>query len=102
MSRAHVRDEGLQRISSITRWVAAIGVTGTAFLAAAVYRATPGRSTSSSSQSGTTVTPTGATPPGGFAGDPNANPGGDPSGFQAPVQAPVPVQQVPIVRSGGS
>jgi len=102
VSSTHVRDEGLQRISSITRWVAAIGVTGTAFLAAAVYRATPGRSVSSSGQSVNAVTPAGPVAQGGYAGDPNAGSNTDSSGFQAPVQVPVPVQQAPIVRSGAS
>jgi len=96
MSRTYVRDEGLRRIGRLTGWVAALGVAGTGFLAAVVYHATPGRSTSSAGvQSGPaapSVAPVGA-PVGAPAGDP---------GFQAPVQAPVPVQQVPIVRSGAS
>jgi hypothetical protein len=90
VNRARARDEGLSRVSSITRWVAALGVAGTAALAGFVYKAVPGRSSSASTpaQGGGTV----STP------DPNA---GD-NGFQAPAQAPVPVQRVPIVRSGSS
>ena len=97
MSRTHVRDEGLRRIGSLTAWVAAAAAAGTGFLAAAVYHATPGRATttaSSTSSNGTSAVPSGAAgPTGSQAGDP---------GFQAPVQAPVPLQQVPVVRSGAS
>ena len=96
MNRAHTRDEGLARVSSITRWVAALGVGGTAVLAGIVYKAAPGRSASAPAATGGsgTVTSGGASAP---AADPTAG-----GGFQAPDQAPVPVQQVPIVRSGAS
>jgi hypothetical protein len=87
MQRTQVRDEGLRRVSSITRWVAAAGVAGTAVLAGIVYKSTPGRASSSAS-TGSSATVT----------DPGA--GGD--GFQTPSQTPVPVQQVPVVRSGAS
>ena len=87
MHRAQVRDDGLRRVSSITRWVAAAGVAGTAFLAGIVYKAAPGRAASTTAPTGSNATVT----------DPNSAGGG----FQ-PSQAPVPVQQVPIVRSGGS
>ncbi len=96
MSSTHVRDEGLRRVSSITRWVGALGVAGTALIAAVVYHATPGRaSTSTASPTAQAGVP-----------DPNATGSVDPNaataGFQAPVDVPVPVQQAPIVRSGGS
>jgi hypothetical protein len=94
VSRTRARDEGLERISTVTRWVAALGVAGTALIAGVVYRAAPGRASSPTSSPASTP----ATAP---TADPNA--GVDPNaGFQAPVDAPVPVQQAPIVRSGGS
>jgi hypothetical protein len=96
MSRARARDEGLSRVSSITRWVAAAGVAGTAFLAAIVYKDAPGRAATSSTPpaSGNGTAPS--------ATDPTATDPGLGGGFQAPAQAPVPVQQAPIVRSGAS
>ena len=90
MHPAHTRDEGLARVSSITRWVAATGVAGTAILAGIVYKAAPGRS---SSRPATTA---------GSASLSTPSPASDGGGFQAPDQAPVPVQQVPIVRTGAS
>ena len=92
MSRARARDEGLSRVASITRWVAAAGVAATAFLAAVVYKDAPGRAATSS-------TPSPAT---GNGSDPSASDPGLGGGFQAPAQAPVPVQQAPVVRSGAS
>ena len=90
MHPAHTRDEGLARVSSITRWVAATGVAGTAILAGIVYKAAPGRS---SPRPATTA---------GRASLSTPSPASDGGGFQAPDQAPVPVQQVPIVRTGAS
>jgi hypothetical protein len=98
VTSTNARDDGLRRISTITRWVAAVGVAGTALLAAVVYRATPGRATTTPP---TSPAGTAATVP-----DPNAGVGanaggtGNP-GFQAPT-APVPAYQPPVVRSGGS
>ena len=95
-----MRDEGLRRIARLTTWVAAVGVAGTGFLAAALSHATPGRATTTASSSSPAVSPASSplqSGPGGATG----TPAGDP-GFQAPIQAPVPVQQVPIVRSGAS
>jgi len=94
MHRGQVRDEGLRRIRSITRWVAATAVAGTAVLAGLVYEATPGRATSTASTPGGTAGPTATT---GAVPDPGAA-----GGFQPPDQAPVPVQQAPVVRSGSS
>jgi len=93
MSRTDARDEGLARVSSITRWVAAVGVAGTALLAALVYKDAPGRSVSA-------TTPTPAAGGGSSVSTPGPSQGS--SGLQAPIQAPAPVQQVPIVRSGAS
>jgi hypothetical protein len=90
MSRSHARDEGLYRVSSITRWVAAAGVAATAFLAAVVYKDAPGRAAAS-----TPAPSSGASTP--AVTGPNAG-----GGFQAPAQAPVQVQQPPVVRSGAS
>jgi hypothetical protein len=103
VSSINGRDEGLRRVSTITRWVAALGVAGTGFLAAVVYRAAPGHSTVSTSSAGATTAPG---PPQPAADpnatvDPNATAPADP-GFQAPTVAPVPVYQAPIVRSGAS
>jgi hypothetical protein len=96
MHSGQVRDEGLRRVSSITRWVAATAVAGTAVLAAIVYKATPGRASSTpSTGGGATVTGPGANGPN--VNDPNAG-----GGFQVPNQVPVPVQQPPLVRSGAS
>jgi hypothetical protein len=85
----HTRDEGLSRVSSITRWVAALGVAATGVLAAVVYKEAPGRSAASPSS----VT---------SGGTSTSDPGTDDGGFQAPQQAPAPVQQAPVVRSGAS
>ena len=85
-----MRDEGLRRISTVTRWAAALGVAGTAVIAGVVYRATPGRASSPAPVSTPTV-----------GVDPNA-PVAPTGGFQAPTYVPVPVQQAPLVRSGGS
>ena len=90
MHPAHARDEGLARVSSITRWVAAMGVAGSAVLAGIVYKAAPGRSSSApATTAGSTSLST-------------SSPASDAGAFQAPDQAPVPVQQVPIVRTGAS
>jgi hypothetical protein len=98
VSRTHARDEGLRRVSTITRCVAAAGVAATAFLAAFVYRATPGRATVSTTQPGSA--------PAANAGnsDPAAVAPSDPSspGFQSPAVAPTPAYQNPVVRSGAS
>jgi hypothetical protein len=95
VNRAHTRDEGLARVSSITRWVAALGVAGTAVLAGIVYKAAPGRAASAPATTGGGTVTSGGT--GAPAADATAG-----GGFQAPDQAPVQVQQVPIVRSGAS
>jgi hypothetical protein len=93
MSRAHTRDAGLSRVSSITRWVAALGVVATGVLAAVAYKVAPGRA----SASVPLVTPgTSSEAPSTTA------PGAGSTGFQAPDQAPVPTQQAPVVRSGAS
>jgi hypothetical protein len=97
VSSTRARDDGLRRISTITRWVAAIGVTGTAVLAGFVYRVAPGRA-STSTPSAPAGAPSAGTSPtaGGTANvDPNA-------GFQTPAAVPAPVQQAPVVRSGAS
>jgi hypothetical protein len=96
VSSTRARDDGLRRISTVTRWVAAIGVTGTAVLAGFVYRVAPGRASAPTSTPASA--PSAGTSPaaGGTANvDPNA-------GFQAPAAVPVPVQQAPVVRSGAS
>ena len=95
MNRSQARDDGLFRVSSITRWVAALGVAATAALAGFVYKSAPGRSTSATSSPSASPSSSGSS-----AGTPD--PGSDGGGFQAPEQAPVPVQQAPVVRSGAS
>lgn len=96
VSSTRARDEGLRRISTVTRWVAALGVTGTAVLAGFVYRVTPGRASASTPSAPASAPSAGTSPAtGGTNVDPNA-------GFQAPAAVPVPVQQVPVVRSGAS
>jgi hypothetical protein len=99
MSRTRARDEGLRRVSTITRGVANLGVAGTGLLAAFVYGASPGHTTVS------TTTPPGATPstdPGTSAS--SAAVPADPAspGFQAPAVAPTPTDQNPVVQSGAS
>ena len=94
MSRTNVRDEGLRRIGRLTGWVAALGVAGTGFLAAVVSTprpdARPARRACRAGPAAPSVAPTGSGPSGR-------------SRVSGPaVQAPVPVQQVPIVRSGAS
>ncbi|HVM67956.1 MAG TPA: hypothetical protein VMU14_23975, partial [Acidimicrobiales bacterium] len=79
MSRARARDEGLSRVASITRWVAAAGVAATAFLAAVVYKDAPGRAATSSTPS--PATGNGSDP---SATDPSATDPGLGGGFQAP------------------
>jgi hypothetical protein len=98
MSRTHARDEGLRRVSTITRCIAALGVAATGFLAAFVYRATPGRATVTTPQ----PSPASSSAPG--TSDPNAVVPAVPSdpGFQPPAVAPSPVYQNPVVRSGAS
>jgi hypothetical protein len=97
MSRTYARDEGLRRVSTITRGIAALGVVATGFLAAFVYRATPGRTTVSTPQ----PSPASSSDP--ATSDPNVVPAApsDP-GFQSPAVAPTPVYQNPVVRSGAS
>ncbi len=100
MSSTHVRDDGIRRVSSITRWVAALGVAATGFFAAFVYRSAPGKSAVSTPSGGAAATNAGSAGTGADTGpapaDPNAG------GFQAPAVAPTPVYQVPVVRSGAS
>jgi len=105
VTRTHVRDEGLRRISRLTGWVAALGVAGVGFLAAAVSHAAPGRSAATVSpavQAGTGSGAEGATTGGDASAGAAVDPGSGASGFQAPAQAPVAVPQAPIVRSGAS
>jgi hypothetical protein len=95
VSSTRARDEGLRRISTITRWVAAIGVTGTAVLAGFVYRVSPGRASTTSAPASAPSVETSPADGGTGSVDPNA-------GFQAPAAVPAPVQQAPVVRSGAS
>ena len=87
------RDAGLRRIAAVTRWTAAAVVALSAGLALMAAKAFHGH----------TVTTT----PSGVTSSPQA-PSTDQSQvaptpqLQQPAQAPAPVQQVPVVVSGGS
>jgi hypothetical protein len=95
VSSTHARDDGIRRVSSITRWVAALGVAATGFFAAFVYRSAPGKSTVSTPAAGAASADAGSNT-GSAPADPTAG------GFQAPAVAPTPVYQAPMVRSGAS
>ena len=97
MSRTHARDEGLRKVSTITRGIAVLGVAATGLLAAFVYRASPGRTTVSTTQPGSAPAADPGTDPGAVAPTDPAGPG-----FQAPTVAPTPAYQTPVVRSGAS
>jgi hypothetical protein len=113
------RDDGLRRVSRITRLAAAAGVGASVVFAAAVAHAAPGRSVSSGSTSSmptgggspgsTSSTPTGAGSP---AGGPSSPSGGsdlgaqnvtpaDP-GLQTPAEIPTPTFSRPQVVSGAT
>ena len=86
------RDAGLARVSSVTRWMMA-GVAavsgGLALLAASAFH---GRALASTPAATATQTPATQSPGSSSA-----------ASVQAPAQAPVvPVQQAPVVVSGGS
>lgn len=90
------RDEGLRRISAVTRWSAAAVVVLSGALALIAAKAFHGHTV--------TTTAAGAAPPraGGAptAGQSQVAP--PTTQLQQPAQAPAPVQQVPAVVSGGS
>ena len=97
----NARNNGLRRISSVTRWTlaGAVGLSGAlALIAANAFhgRTIQNNPSSSSSQSGAAAsqtTPAQTTPAQGQT---------DQSGLQAPAQAPVQTPAPPVVVSGGS
>ncbi|HET9076503.1 MAG TPA: hypothetical protein VFN68_06200 [Acidimicrobiales bacterium] len=107
-SRA-VRDVGLARIGTTTRWLTAGTLVIGGVLSAAAAKSLPGRS--SHTTSGSAAAPAQApsqsgTSSAGLPGDDTGGSGGDQSGsaggLTAPAQAPQPVQSAPVVNSGGS
>ena len=93
---AMARDAGLQRISTMTRWMIAaiIGLSGALALIAAnaFHGRTISSGTSGSSSASQTTTPATTTP----ATTTPAN------GLQSPDQAPVQTPSAPVISSGGS
>lgn len=111
MASTASRDQGLARIGSTTRWMAAgVFVVG-GVLSAAVAKSLPGHSghPTSANVSTSTGASSGSATGGGSssssaavapsATDPSA---GSSSSLTAPPQAPQPVYNPPVVNSGGS
>ena len=90
------RDAGLRRISAVTRWTAAAVVALSAGLALMAAKAFHGH-TVVTTPSGATSSPASQAPD--DSGQSQVTP---PTQLQQPTQAPAPVQQVPVVVSGGS
>jgi len=96
------RDQGLRRISLVTRWVGVAGIAAAGVFAAIAAKAQPGRTN--------VVTPAVSTPApasaGGSTVDPTitGNQAGSQAGngLQAPVQAPQASRGRAAVVSGGS
>ena len=99
MRDADARDDGLRRVSRITRVAAAAGVGVSVIFAAAVAHAAPGRSPSSGS-TGSVSTGSSTASGGSDVGTSDATPS-DP-GLQAPAQIPTPSFSRPQVSSGAS
>jgi hypothetical protein len=104
------RDAGLHRIAAVTRWTAAAVVAlsgGLALVAAKAFHGhtattapvsstrTPETTAPATSTPATTTTTTTTTPA-------TTTPSTTTPAIQQPAQAPAPVQQVPVVVSGGS
>jgi|HubBroStandDraft_1064217.scaffolds.fasta_scaffold154148_2 hypothetical protein len=106
MTDAQSRDDGLRRVSRITRLAAAAGVGASVVFAAAAAHAAPGRSVSSGS---TSSTPAGVGSPVNGPSSPSAGTEGgaqdvtpsDP-GLQAPAEIPSPTFSRPQVTSGAT
>ncbi len=93
---AHDRDAGLNRVSSVTRWLAAAALALVGALSALVAQALPGTSGAA------------ATPPATSGQSPAAAPAASPStttttdpGLQ-PAPAPVPTHHRSVAQSGAS
>jgi hypothetical protein len=85
------RDAGLRRISAVTRWTVAAVVALSGALALVAANAFHGHTVATTPSSATTSPAQTPTPS-----------QGSPTQLQQPAQAPAPVQQVPVVVSGGS
>ncbi len=97
------RDDGLRRISTVTRWVAAGGIVVAGLLAAAVAKAAPGRSSPASSSSPTSP----SSPPPSAPGDQSqlqqpSVPDQGSAGLSPPAEPPLHSRRGGSVSSGGS
>jgi hypothetical protein len=90
------RDAGLRRISAVTRWTAAAVVALSGALALIAAKAFHGH-TVTTTPAGATSSPSTQAP---STGQSQVSP--PTTQLQQPAQAPAPVQQVPVVVSGGS
>ena len=88
------RDGGLRRISAVTRWTAAAVIALSAALALVAAKAFHGHTVTTAPVTSTQAPET--TNPG------TTTPATTTPAVQQPAQAPAPVQQVPVVVSGGS
>jgi hypothetical protein len=88
------RDDGLRRLSSVTRWVAAGGIAVAGVLSGLVAHAQPGRA-SASTQPATVVPPS-------RGDEPSADDNQGFSELQPPAQNPASSNGPPVVVSGAS
>jgi hypothetical protein len=103
MASGASRELGLQRIGSATRFLAVVAIVGGGVLSAAVAKALPGRSHHPGSTGSANPAPSSALSGGASDSGASANGGGaNGAGLNAPPQAPTPVNNPPIVSSGGS
>ncbi len=89
------RDEGLRRVSTLTRWAAGLGVAATGVIAGVVAHAVPGRAATPSAP----AAPTATTPE---TAAPSTDDGSTPATVTPPTQPPMQPYNPPVVRSGAS
>ena len=99
MSNRASRDEGLQRVSTLTQWIAGASIVVAGVFAAAAARAVPGKSSASQqpSQAGPATSQRQASP---AVTDNGGNPTND--GLVPPTLPPAPTRGSGSVSSGAS